>query len=311
MSEERDPESSLPRHFSISVNPSPERDEDCPATNGSGTKKGVCVGVNTNDCHEARGALAIDDFLSCEDCFVGLVTDISYDLEVEDFKLKRVSVGLENMHLMGALQFLAHQAASKTVAKGAFPIINEDTEFNINFLVAEVIPVNINFKIPTELTYAVTLSESVDLRFGGDVDVALGDHSVEWSSGDGWNMASTSQSVSWTPVLQASGKVAADMPVGLKSTLMVEFEKVLDYSMIFTPSLPLHAEMSLDSGGKDEICLSSNANFEIDHEAKLHFKLFGHDETIADWGPEALYQHHWSKVFDKCWDLPVPAVTLV
>jgi hypothetical protein len=302
MSEEVDPESGYPQDFSISVRPDPDSDHLCPAANGGGERKGVCVGVNTNNCEQAKGALPINEFLSCENCFVGLVTDINYDLEVKFLKPKKISVGLRNMHLRGAMEFLAHQAASKKVAGGSFPIIGEDLNYNIFFMVG-VIPVNINFKVPTELTYEVTLSESVDLRFGGDVDFDLGNHSIEWTAGQGWSAPSTAPSVSWTPVLEAKGKVEADMPIGLNTKLMVEFEKVLEYDIEFKPSLPLHAELDLDSSGNDQICLSSDSEFEIDHEARLRFKLFGKEATIADLGPAQLYSHHWDKIFDKCWPL--------
>jgi hypothetical protein len=311
MSGERDPDTGLPAAFSVSITPSPDSDGKCPPPNAGGTKKGVCVGVNTNNCHEARGSLAIDNFLSCENCFMGLTTDITYDLEVKFFKLKKVSVGFQNMHLIGALEMLAHAAAQQTVADGSFPIIGEDLEYNINFMVADIIPININFKIPTELIYSVKLSESVDLNFGGDLDVDLGDHSIEWTSDNGFSTPSTGTSVNFTPVLQAKGSVQADMPIGIKSKLMVEFEKVLSYDVSFSPSLPLHAQMDLDTNGQNEICLSSDADFEIDHEAKIHFELFGKDTTIASFGPWQLYKHHWDKIFDQCWDLPGEEMTLV
>jgi len=215
------------------------------------------------------------------------------------------------MHLVGAVEMLAHAEASQTLAEGTFPIIGEDLEYNINFLVANVIPININFKVPTELTYSVKLSESADLKFGGDVDVDLGDHSIEWTSDNGWNTPSTGQSVTFTPVLEAKGQVQADIPIGIRSKLMVEFEKVLAYDVSFAPSLPLHAELDLDSNGQNEICLRSDADFEIDHEAKLHFSLFGKDTTIAQWGPNELYKHHWDKIFDYCMDIPIQDVAMV
>lgn len=303
MSEEKDEDTGYPADFNVNVQPNPDWDHLCPAANGGGTKKGVCVGVNTNDCHTGRRALKIDEFLSCENCFLGLSTDINYEIDVKWFKLQKASLGLQNTHLIGALEFLAHQAASKTVADGTFPIIGEDLNYQINFLVAGVVPINIKFSVPTELTYKVTLSESVELRFGGDVDLDLGDHAIEWTSGSGWSAPSTAGSATFTPVLEAKGKVQADMPIGLKSTLKIDFEKVLEYDISFAPSLPLHAELDLDTSGADQICLSSGADFEIDHEARLHFDLFGKDLTVADWGPGTLWSHHWDKVFDKCWAL--------
>lgn len=105
--------------------------------------------------------------------------------------------------------------------------------------------------------------------------------------------------------------MTADIPIGINAKLMVEFEKVLAYDVSFAPSLPLHAELDLDSTGKNELCLRSDADFEIDHEAKIHFRLFGKDSTLAQWGPAELYKHHWDKIFDQCIEIPTEDEVLV
>jgi hypothetical protein len=292
-------ENGVPTSYRIAVQPKPEESSNCPPVNGIPTDKAVCVGMNTNDCQSAAQVVKINDFLDCEDCFVGLTTDIFYNLTVERLSLKSVKVGIRDSHLRGKAALHFSKEGSQTAAKGTVPLVDNEVKANINFA-AGPIPVNIKFSIPTEVDYEVDLAESVDLHFGAAVDVNLGDHYLEWNSEDGFGPTNTDVGVTWTPTIVADGEVTADLPITLKSKLEVDFEHVLGWNLQLTPSLPLHASLETHWFSSPSVCLSGEADFLVSQDADVHFDYAGFDHTFATFGPSQIYHHHWSSVFNKC-----------
>jgi hypothetical protein len=303
MSEERD-EDNMPRDFTVSVAPAHDEDYKC-ASNGI-TTRNVCVGVNTEDCKSATEAKIISSFLTCESCFAGFTTDFFYDVEVSLFKLQKLAMGFQNTKLVGAAEMHARQSAGKLIEFGSFPLLG-DKVHNISFTVKDTIPVDIGFKLPTSLKYNVTLSDNVDLTFGGDLAFDLGDHSVQWTPEKGWEIVSTDKGLSWNPVVSANGRVSAGLPLALSSQLVVNGVsggKFADYSLDMVPGLPsLQAEYKHRWLLSDQICASSDANVTSHHQGRLHTKILGKDVTIASFGPQTLYENHWDKIFEKCVDI--------
>jgi len=287
----------MPKSFRIEVQPKPEESSNCEGQNGAKT---VCVGMNTNDCETAAQVVQIKDFLDCEECFMGLTTDLFYNLTVEHFHLKEVKVGLQNSHLRGKAVLHFNKEGSQTIAKGTAPIVNNEIKANIKFA-AGPIPVNIKFSIPTEVDYSVELAESVDLHFGGGVDVNLGDHFLAWSSEEGFGVTNSEIGVTWNPTIVADGQVTADVPVTIRSSLAVEFENVLGWNLQFSPSLqPLQASLKDHWLTNPEVCLHGEGDFLVNQYADVHFKFAGFKHTFATFGPSEVYHKHWSSVFDKC-----------
>jgi hypothetical protein len=305
MSDETD-ENGMPTSFTIEVTPVPEESEEkCLPPNGAGTKKAVCVGINTKDCKEAAEVVKITDNLDCDQCYMGLTTDIFYNLTVENSRLRDVSVGIKDTHLRGASVLHFHGAAGGQIAQGSIPILSREVKANIFFMVG-IIPVNIDFRVPMELDYAVQLSEDLDIRFGGELDINLGDHYLSWTQEQGFGPTNTDTSVTWTPVFDAAGKVSADIPLSIKSSLEVEFEHVLSWRLNLIPGFqPLHVEVKKPWFSNEQICLSADADFLVNHDADLHFDFLGYHKTFATFGPWEIYHNHWNSVFDTCIDLPV------
>jgi len=291
-------ENGMPKSFHIEIEPKPEESSNCLPTNG-GTDKAVCVGMNTDDCRTAAKVVQIKDYLDCEECFMGLTTDLFYNVTVEGFSLKDVKVGIRDSHLQGKSVLHFKKQGSQTAAQGTLPLVNNEIQAKIK-LQAGPIPVNIKFQIPTTLEYDVELSESAEVHLGGAVDVNLGDHFLSWSSEEGFGTTSSNVGVTWTPTIVADGQVTADVPLTIKSTLAVEFENVLSWNVHLTPALPLHASLKSSVFSGTKVCLSGEGDFLANHDADVHFNFAGFHHTFATFGPAEIYHKHWSSVFNKC-----------
>lgn len=297
-SDEKD-ENGMPTSFSIQVQPKPEESFlNCLPTNG-GTDKAVCVGMNTNDCNTAAQVVKINDILDCEECFMGLTTDLFYNLTVDKLSLKNVQVGIRDSHLRGKSVLHLDKGGSQS-AGGSFPIVKNGINGEIKFSAGPV-PVSIKYKVPMQLDYVVDVKESVDFHFGGAVDVNLGDHYLSWTSEDGFATTSSQVGVTWTPTIVADGSVTADVPLTIQSSLEMELENVLSWNVHLTPALsPLRASLKDHLFSSPSVCLSGDGDFLVNHDADVHFNFAGFHHTFAQFGPAQIYHKHWNSLFDKC-----------
>jgi hypothetical protein len=230
---------------------------------------------------------------------VGLTTDLFYNVSVKGLSLKSVNVGIRNSHLRGSAALHFSTAGSQTAAQGTFPLVDNEVKKVINFH-AGPIPVNIKFSIPTEVDYSVQLAESVDLHFGAELDVNLGDHFLAWTAEDGFSPTNTDVGVTWTPTIKADGQATADVPITVKSQLEVELEHILGWNLHVTPALPLHASVEDHWFTSPTVCLSGEADFLVNQDADVHFDFAGYHKTFATFGPSEVFHRHWNSVFNKC-----------
>lgn len=283
----------------ISVRPEPAMNGYCAGPSGD---KAVCVGANTDDCASATADLPINEVLDCQSCFAGATTDLFYDLDVSMLRLKKVEVGLRNTHIRGALEARAHAEASAPIASGSIAIVDASKSLKISFKVANIIPVDLTIAMPTDLDYSLDVQADVDATAGADVDINLGDHFISWEKSTGWVVHNTSASVDVTPVMSLnSAEAVASLGLSLRSSLQVDLDKVMWYHVNMSPSLP--TKLSADAVAK-QVCLDGDVDFEVNHEADLHFTLFGKDHDIYHFGPQDLFHYHKDKALHKCIDLP-------
>jgi len=213
-------------------------------------------------------------------------------------KLKSVRVGIRDSHLRGKAALHVSKEASATT-QGTLPLLDNEVKANIDFSVG-LIPVSIKISIPTQIEYLVDLSASVDLHFGAELDVNLGDHYLQWDDVNGFGVTNSDLGVTWTPTMAGDAQITADVPLTLKSSLKVDFEKVIGWNVHVTPSLPLHATIKNHWLWSNEVCLSGEADFLVNQDSDLHFELAGYQKTLATFGPNEIYHHHWDPVFEKC-----------
>lgn len=283
----------------IVLRPAPENNAVCGGKKGD---KAICVGSNIDDtCTHAASDVPIDDSFDCQNCFAGASMDIYYALNVSAFNLKGVEVGLRGNHLRGALEVHGHKEGSGPIAQGTIDLISADKTAKIHFMIANIIPVDISVSLPTSLDYSLSWEGAMDAAAGVDLDIDLGDHFVTWTKNDGIVTHNTSASVNATPFLKwNSGEAGADILLSLRSSLQVDIDKVFWYHLNQKPQVPSKVTYNHYLLRKDKLCFDADVDFEVNHEADVHFTLFGKDHDIYHFGPEELYHYHKDQAMHKC-----------
>jgi len=281
-----------------------------PAMNGYCAEKDgdydFCVGGNTDDCKTRRAALPINDIFSCDSCFAGLETDLFYSLEIKLLKLHKVELGLRDSHLRGAVEVHAHKdAATGPITQGSIPLIDGAKQAQVKFMIAGIIPFNLKISMPTTLEYSLGLHGSLDALAGADLDIDLGDHFITYEKDNGFSVHNTSMSVDLTPKLAlTSGTAAADLELKVRSEIQVDLDSVMWYHLDVVPSVPSTLDFEHKAGESDKICLRSDVDIPLSHEADVHFTLLGKDHDVFHFGPEDLLHFRKENAINKCIDVP-------
>jgi len=291
---------------SIAVRPSPEANAQCTDDPSHGDKP-ICVGANIDEtCSTSVADVPINNVLDCQNCFAGAATDLYYTLNISAFRLRGVEVGLRGNHLRGAVEIHGQDQASGPIAQGAIDIVDASKVAKIHFTVAKFVPVDITIGMPTSLEYNIGWDGELDAVAGADIDIDLGDHFFTWSDAGGFVYHNTSTAINATPVLNWNSG-AADVNVGLdlKSSLQIDIDHVMWYHFNMKPSIPTKVGLSHQAGQQDMLCGVTDVDFDINHEADVHFTLFGKRDQIYHFGPEELYHYHKAQALKKCVDVPI------
>lgn len=292
----------------ISVQPDSTSNLDCSANGDHHGDKTMCVGANVDStCAAALEDITLNPYVDCPSCFAGLTTDLFYTLNIENWDLERVEVGLRSTHLRGAAEVHGH--ADKAVTKsGQATLVSNKVQFQASFRVAGVIPVDIAVSAPTAFKYGLAFTGSVDATAGADLDVNLGNHYIQYQKGIGFSHVNDEPSYTFVPKLSVDVEAEADVSLGLDSTVTVSVDKVISYDMHVQPSLPL----MLDLENQDKsLCVAGSADFVLSHEADVHFSLFGKKHDVYHYGPKELLHYHKDDAFKKCLDVPKGDATVI
>jgi hypothetical protein len=269
----------------------------------------MCVGANVdNTCKAAAKDIALNQYVDCPSCFAGLTTDLFYNLSMKFFTLEEVTVGLQNSHLRAAAEVHGHADKAITFPTGKIDLVSDKSLFKASFLIANIIPVDIEVSVPTAFTYSVGLKGSIDATAGAVLDVNLGDHFVTYQKGSGLSTHNGKPSYTFMPKLAVEVEAEADVTLGLDSKVEVSIDKVVSYDIGLQPSLPLKVDLENED---KSICLAGSADFVLSQEADIHFTLFGKSHDIYHYGPKQLFHYHKDDIFQKCIDVPKRDATVV
>merc|ERR1712050_253929 len=95
---------------------------------------------------------------------------------------------------------------------------------------------------------------------------------------------------------------------GLESTVAISIDKVISYDVYLQPSLPM--KVDLENQDKN-VCIAGSADFDLSHEADVHFTLLGKKHDVYHYGPKQLYHYHKDDVLKKCIVVPTSDDTVV
>lgn len=290
----------------ISVKPDLSSNLDCSNGNGLHGDKTMCVGANVDPtCAAAGKDITLNPYVDCPSCFAGLATDLFYSLDYKFFDLEQVEVGLRNSHLRGAAEVHGHAEKAVTLPTGQATLIGNKVQFQASFKVAGVIPVDIAVSAPTTFNYGLAFRGSIDATAGADLDVNLGSHYVKYQKGSGFSTVNDEPSYTFVPKLSVDVEAEADVSLGLDSTIAVSVDNVVSYEIRVKPSLPL--KLDLENQDKS-VCIAGSADFDLSHEADVHFSLFG-KQHVYHYGPKQLYHYH--RDVKKCLDVPRGNATVI
>jgi len=287
----------------ISVAPALDMNSNTCAPAPSGDKA-LCIGANQDaTCAKAKSDFPLGYGFDCSNCFAGATTDLFYKLNVSGFSLQGVEVGLQNTHLRGAVEVHGAASGASQPVKGHITLMDGDKTAKISFKVAKTVPVDITVGLPTILDYSVGFSGSVEATAGADLDIQVGDHFVKWTSADGFVVINGAPSLTVTPKLAVNAKAQANVHSLLQSSAQIDVDKVMWYHLNMASSLPITVALN---DADTEVCATGDMGFQVDHEADVHFSLFGKDHDIKHFGPKGLYQYH--KDMRKCVEIPKPPI---
>merc|ERR1712193_338305 len=94
---------------------------------------------------------------------------------------------------------------------GKIPLIHDQALFKAGFMVADIIPVDIEVSVPTTFNYNLGIEGSVAATAGADVDVNLGDHYVKYQKGSGFSVVNGKPSYKFTPKLNVDVEADATL----------------------------------------------------------------------------------------------------
>merc|ERR1712048_1354795 len=104
-----------------------------------------------------------------------------------------------------------------------------------------------------------------------------------------------------TPFLKwTSGGAGLDMLLSLRSSLQVDIDKVFWYHLNQNPQVPSKLTYNHNLASQDEVCLNVDVDHEINHEADVHFTLFGKDHEFYHFGPKELHHYHKDQALHMC-----------
>lgn len=284
----------------ISIAPAPDSNAECRA--GIDRDRHICIGVNQeSSCASARQpSIPLPGTARCQGCFLGVETDFFYALNVSRLRVQHVGVGFRGTQLRSQI-FVVDDEGKAGAKKGSVAWGDQPLEWKLR--VAGRVLVDLKISTPTEAYYEFHSAEGGHVDAGAELAIDLGENSVQYTSGKGWEHRSDEVKVSMNPMVEGDYNSHANLTVGLKSSLQVEIKDVLWFHVNMSPEMPLLLTSVGTSGaGLIHTCGIAGLNFDAGHEADVHIN-FRNRTLEKHLGPTADRHYHNSTLASKCVDV--------
>jgi len=239
-----------------------------------------CVGFNTVDCQSPTVSIPIfkEKFLdiTCDNCFVGFSADLFIEIDVSWFHIHRVSVGLKDMVINGALGVDIDSSYSTSyLYDKTYPIINHDNVISFNI---GVIPIDVYIDLDVELIISAFLDANANLRYGTNFELNAGNAYVEWEKGH-FTFHGPSDEFINTPYLTYSASLNSDAEFTVRPHLGITIDKIFEVELNAHPDAIFKLEGSV---AEKNLCLTGTYEIDVNYKGHIMEDHFG--ETIYDSG---------------------------
>jgi hypothetical protein len=264
--------------------------------------KHVCIGANTDCQGHAKGPLPLytsasgDLSATCTDCFASLSADLFLTVNIDGFKLNKLSAGFTNTTVDAHLAIDASAKKSTTLALSKNLEILKQT-YLLDFKVG-VVPFMLFLEVPMSVNAELDFSANADLTFGAVAGLNLGEVSISWDPTNHWTHTQPKLSYALTPSLSSSAMLDVVGDLALVPTFQLHFDRMFSYELVAHPKL--HAHVSGTEATK-QVCLDATYDMDLVASADLDININLID-FHKDWnyGPKTVGTWSGEPVPNKC-----------
>lgn len=250
----------------------------------------ICLGVNTDNCNNPKTDISIykNPYIevSCSDCFIGLTTNVFFDMKIRWFKVESITGGFRNGVVNGALvvDTTGNYHWTLNVDK-TYPVVKPTTI--ITFYIG-VIPVRIWFEIPVQEKLDISLDAKADIKVGATMKWILGANYISWNPKDRWIVHHDQPKLTWKPVLDVSGYVNSHMEESLNPTFILHVDNLYSFWLMIEPTLIGDINGSVE---KKQVCGTLSYDFDVKFKSELSINVpWIHMEYDKIFGPYDIYK---------------------
>lgn len=289
----------------VSVLPAPERNNECNRLgNEYGTTRHICMGLNQDEtCAAAKaGSKPLPFGTKCQDCFVGMETDLFYKVNISKFRVHNLGVGLQGTQLHSKVHVTDDKGDSPPPKSRSIKFGETPHQWQLKLL-GHVLA---TFKVsmPTELYYEDDIHADVHGDVGADLDVDLGDNYVEYTEGKGLEHHRDKARISVHPVHEVGEEAKGNLKFGLTSNLAVEVVDMMWFHLNLASEVTTQITSTGDSAQQDLVhsCVQGGVSYSAGHEADFHVSILNRtfEKHI---GPIVDKQYQNPNITHKCVDI--------
>lgn len=232
----------------------------------------ICLGFNTKDCKTSYEQIPIyhNSYVDvqCSDCFVGLNTNVFFNVNIKWFKLESISGGFKKSTINGdlVLDTQSQYHWSLNIDK-TYSIVKPTTI--ITFYIG-VIPIRIWFEIPIQEILDLSFDMNGKVKFGGIMNLYLGDDYLSWDTKNKWSIHKDEPVMKWNTILELDETMNVDMIEQLNPTFILHVNDIYTFWLYVKPKLIGNIKETI----KDkEVCEKLDYIFDVDIASELGINI--------------------------------------
>jgi len=229
-------------------------------------------------------------------------TDLFYTVNISKFRVHNVGVGLRGTQLHSKVQIMDDKGTAPPPLNRSISFGEKPHEWQLKVLGHVVATFRVS--MPTVLYYEDAIRAKVDADVGASLDIDLGENSVEYIEGKGWEHHRDKAKIVVHPLAEGDDNIHGTVKFGLTSNVKVEVVDVMWFHLNMAPEVTTQIASVGDSAASDLIhsCVQGGVNFDAGHEADIHLSIL--NQTMnKHFGPSVDKHYQNPNVTYKCFDI--------